>query len=116
MLLNAKDKHHQAEKPIELYEYLIKNFTDEKDVCLDQFGGSCNMLKAAVNLNRFAIVYELAKEYVKNAVDRFKCRKLYEETETSENAVESPTAKDEEDKVALTFLERIKARKSRMTT
>ena len=115
MLLNAKDKHHQAEKPIELYEYLIKNFTDEKDVCLDQFGGSCNMLKAAVNLNRFAIVYELAKEYVKNAVDRFKCRKLYEEAETSENAVGSPTAKDEEDKVALTFLERIKARKSLAT-
>lgn len=78
MLLRASDKHHQAEKPIELYEYLIRNLTEETDVCLDQFGGSCNMMKAAVNLNRFAIVYEISKEFVENALARFNLKALYE--------------------------------------
>jgi len=77
MLLKNSDKHHQAEKPIELYEYLIRNLTDEEDVCLDQFGGSCNMLKAAANLNRFSIVYELAKDFVDKAVKRFSLVPLY---------------------------------------
>ena len=77
MLLATKNKHHQAEKPIELYEYLIRNFTEEQDICLDQFGGSCNMLQASVNLNRFAIVYEISKEFVTNAVKRFNMITLY---------------------------------------
>ena len=78
ILLKNKNKHHQAEKPIELYEYLIRNLTNEHDICLDQFGGACNMLKAATNLNRFAIVYELSKEFVAKAVDRFKLKSLSE--------------------------------------
>lgn len=77
MLLKTKDKHHQAEKPIELYEYLIKNLTEEEDVCLDQFGGACNMVKAAVNTNRFAICYELASDFVAKAVERFSMTPLY---------------------------------------
>jgi site-specific DNA-methyltransferase (adenine-specific) len=88
MLLSSKNKHHQAEKPIELYEYLINNLTDEHAVCLDQFGGSCNMLKAAVNTNRFAIVYELAKDFVKRAANRFCLKQLYD-SEGSENAADN---------------------------
>ncbi len=76
----AKNRNHQAEKPVELYEYLIQNFTEENEVCLDQFGGSCNMLQAAINTNRFAIVYELCKEFVDKAVNRFGCQLLYEES------------------------------------
>ena len=78
MLMKASEKHHQAEKPIELYEYLIENLTEETDVCLDQFGGACNMLKAATNLNRFAIVYEIAKDFVEKAVKRFDMEQLFE--------------------------------------
>ena len=82
MLLKNSEKHHQAEKPIELYEYLIRNLTEEYDICLDQFGGACNMLKAATNLNRFAIVYEIAKDFVKKAAERFGLIQLYDgETE-----------------------------------
>ena len=77
ILLRNKDKHHQAEKPIALYEYLIRNFTEENDICLDQFGGSCNIIQAAINTNRFAICYELAKEFVTNAVKRFNMITLY---------------------------------------
>ena len=83
MLLKNSEKHHQAEKPVELYEYLIHNLTEEQDVCLDQFGGACNMLKAAINTNRFAIVYELSKEFVTKAVERFGAKKLYAEEENA---------------------------------
>ena len=79
--IKASEKHHQAEKPIELYEYLIEKLTNEKDVCLDQFGGACNLLKAAINKNRFAVVYEFCHEFIEKAVDRFKLNKLYDEAE-----------------------------------
>lgn len=36
------------------------------------------MLQAAVNTNRFAVVYEIAKDYIRNAADRFGLAKLYE--------------------------------------
>lgn len=73
MLLSNKDKHHQAEKPLELYEYFIRQMTEEYDICLDQFGGACNLIKACTNLNRFGIVYELCKDFVQKAVERFGC-------------------------------------------
>lgn len=81
MLLSARDKHHQAEKPIELYEYLIRNLTEEGDVCLDQFGGSCNLLKATTNLNRFGIVYEICSEFIAKAVARFGALAVYKPEE-----------------------------------
>lgn len=74
--IKAKEKVHQAEKPLALYEYLIENLTEEHDVCLDQFGGACNMLKAAVNKNRFAIVYEYCHDFVKKAAERFSAIQL----------------------------------------
>ena len=74
----GKEKVHQAEKPIPLYEYLIEQLTREGDVCLDQFGGSCNMAQAAVQKNRFAMVYEICRDFVKSAVERFKMIPLCE--------------------------------------
>lgn len=95
MLLKSSEKHHQAEKPIELYEYLIKNLTDENEVCLDQFGGACNMLKASINLNRFAIVYELSKEFVIKAKERFGLKVLFDESpEDKEQTVNSKSVFD----------------------
>lgn len=87
-LLQAKNKHHQAEKPIELYEYLINNLTEEEDICLDQFAGSCNMLKAATNTNRFAICYELCHEFVQRAIERFRLTPL---TDTPEEKPQEKT-------------------------
>lgn len=85
----GKDKNHQAEKPIAIYDYLIDMFTDVNDVCLDQFGGALNLLKSAVKKNRFGIAYELCSNFVKKAVDRFKCITLFEQDDedTSEDEV-----------------------------
>ncbi len=93
MLLKAKDKCHQAEKPVALYEYLIRNLTEEHDICLDQFGESCNMARAAVNLNRFAIVYELCKDFVKKAAERYGFMPLYSESVPTEYEAEGESIK-----------------------
>lgn len=74
--LKTKEKKHQAEKPVELYEYLIKNLSKEGEVILDQFGGSCNMMLAATNLNRSSVVYEIDEKFVKKAVDRLKLKQF----------------------------------------
>lgn len=86
----GKNKNHQAEKPVALYEYLIEMLTDEHDVCLDQFGGACNMLQGAVNKNRFAIAYELCSDFVKKAVDRFKCDILFSKDNIEEDLEDKP--------------------------
>jgi len=64
-------KAHKAEKPVALYEYLIENLTDEREVVLDQFGGSCNCAQASANLNRFGVAFETCRAYVESAVERF---------------------------------------------
>lgn len=72
---------HQAEKPIELYEFLLENLTLEEEVCLDSFGGSLNLVKACVNKNRFGIAYEKCREFIVNGVKKFGAVKLYESEE-----------------------------------
>jgi len=94
--IKASEKKHQAEKPLALYKYLIENLTEEDEICLDQFGGACNMLQAAIETKRFSIVYELSKEFVQNAVERLKMAVLYDadeapETTESEISEEPPT-------------------------
>lgn len=76
---------HQAEKPIELFEFLIENLTLEKEVCLDSFGGSLNLAKACVNKNRFGIVYEKSREFIVNGINKFNPIKLYESEEYIED-------------------------------
>lgn len=55
---SKKDKIHKAEKPISLFEDIIKYVTFEDETILDQFGGSGNSGKAALNTGRNSIVIE----------------------------------------------------------
>lgn len=91
----GKDKNHQAEKPIAIYDYLIEMLTDVHDVCLDQFAGSCNLLKSAINKKRFGIAYELCSNFVKKAVDRFGCITLFEQESENDIVEESDTVEME---------------------
>lgn len=79
----VSDKRHQAEKPVALFEYLIDMLSEEGAIVLDQFGGSCNCLEAALNKNRFAIVYECMGEFIDRAVNRLKATPLFSIRETS---------------------------------
>lgn len=54
-----KEKIIPAEKPIELYEQILKYVTLENEIVLDQFAGSGNLGKAALNLNRHSILFEI---------------------------------------------------------
>lgn len=74
-----KDKNHQAEKPVALYQYLIEQLSLEGEVVLDQFGGSLNCIEAATSRNRFAIVYELMKEHAIKGINRLKAIPLFTE-------------------------------------
>ena len=54
---------HPTQKPVELLEYLIKTYSNEGDVVLDNCMGSGSTAIAAINTNRNYIGYELNEEY-----------------------------------------------------
>ena len=68
---NSKEKQdHPTQKPIALMEYLIKTYTLEGDVVLDNTMGSCSTGVAAVNTNRKFIGIELDEIYFNIANER----------------------------------------------
>lgn len=72
-----KDKLHPTQKPVALCEYLIKTYTDEGMLVLDNCMGSGTTGVAAVNLGRNFIGMELDGEYFEIAKDRID--KAYQE-------------------------------------
>lgn len=65
-----KEKLHPTQKPVVLLEYLIKTYTNEGDVVLDNCMGSGSTCVAAVNTNRHYIGFELDEKYFQIACDR----------------------------------------------
>lgn len=65
-----KDKLHPTQKPVALLEYLIKTYTNEGDVVLDNTMGSGSTGVACVNTNRLFIGIEKEQKYYDIAVKR----------------------------------------------
>ena len=61
---------HSTQKPVALLEYLIKTYTNENDVVLDNCMGSGSTGVACVNTNRNFIGIELDENYFKIAKER----------------------------------------------
>lgn len=59
---NRNKTGHPTEKPVELGEYLIKTFTIEGEIVLDNCFGSGSFLEAAAKLNRKFIGIEINNE------------------------------------------------------
>ena len=59
-----KSKLHPTQKPVALFEYLIKTYTNEGDLVLDNCAGSGTTGVACKNLNRNFILIEKEKEYI----------------------------------------------------
>ena len=59
-----KDKLHPTQKPVALFEYLIKTYTNEGDTVLDNCAGSGTTGVACKNLNRNYILIEKEQEYI----------------------------------------------------
>lgn len=64
------NKLHPTQKPVELFEYLIKTYTNEGDVVLDNCAGSGTTGVACVNTNRNYIMMEKDKKYYDIICDR----------------------------------------------
>jgi site-specific DNA-methyltransferase (adenine-specific) len=58
-----KEKLHPTQKPTELFEYLIKTYTNEGDLVLDNCAGSGTTAIACLNTNRKYILMEKEKHY-----------------------------------------------------
>jgi site-specific DNA-methyltransferase (adenine-specific) len=67
-----QDQLHPTQKPVGLLEYLIKTYSDEGNIVLDNCAGSGTTGVAAKNLNRQFILIEKEKEYYDICVDRLK--------------------------------------------
>jgi DNA modification methylase len=65
-------KKHSAQKPVNLCEYLIKTYTNEGDLILDNAAGSGTTGVAAKNLNRQFILIEKEEEYYNIILERLK--------------------------------------------
>ena len=67
---DRKNKLHPTQKPAALLEYLIKTYTNENDLVLDNCMGSGSTGVACVNTNRNFIGIELDEKYFNIAKER----------------------------------------------
>ena len=65
-----KSKIHPTQKPVPLFEYLIKTYTNEGETILDNVMGSGTTAIAAINTNRNFIGFELDETYYNIANER----------------------------------------------
>ena len=67
---NQKAKSHTTQKSLELMEYLVRTYTNEGDMVLDNTMGSGTTNLACLKLNRKSIGIEKEKKYYDVAVQR----------------------------------------------
>ena len=70
--INRETGLHPTQKPVALFEYLIKTYTNKGDFVLDNCMGSGTTGVACVNTNRDFIGIELDENYFKIAENRIK--------------------------------------------
>ena len=61
---------HPTQKPLKVFEWLLKIFTNEHDLVLDCFAGTGSLAEAAKKLNRSSFSIESDKTYFQLMVDR----------------------------------------------
>lgn len=67
-----KDFYHPTQKPVSLCEYLIKTYSNENELVLDNCMGSGTTAIACLNTNRHYIGFETEEKYYKIAEERIK--------------------------------------------
>ena len=63
-------KQHPTQKPVPLFEYLIKTYTNEGDIVLDNCAGSGTTGVACINTNRKYILIEKEEKYYNTCIQR----------------------------------------------
>lgn len=81
----SNDNHnslHPTQKPVALFEYLIKTYTNEGDLVLDNCAGSGTTGIAAINTNRNYILIEKDETYyqlIKKRIDEHRKYDIFQE-------------------------------------
>ena len=75
-MANKSNRVHPTQKPVALFEYLIKTYTNEGDLVLDNCAGSGTTGVACLNLKRNFIGIELNPAYVKIGQERLRQKTL----------------------------------------
>ena len=68
---NDGKKQHPTQKPIDLYRWILQNYTKPTDTILDCFGGSMSNAIACHMERRKLTIIELDVDYFKSALNRF---------------------------------------------
>jgi site-specific DNA-methyltransferase (adenine-specific) len=71
----VQDTIHPTQKPVPLFEYLIKTYTDEDELVVDICAGSGTAAIACINTNRRFICFENAPKYYAIARERIQKEK-----------------------------------------
>lgn len=64
--------HHPTQKPVNLIRWLVRTYTNEGDLVLDNCAGSGTTAVACLKENRHFVGYEITKEYFDIAQERIK--------------------------------------------
>lgn len=62
-ITKSKNNVHPTQKPVGLYEYLIKTYTNENDIVFDGFSGGGTTAISCINTNRNYICCEIITDY-----------------------------------------------------
>lgn len=73
-LASNAETGHPTQKPVALFEYMIKTYTNEGDLVLDNCAGSGTTAIAAENLGRRWVCIEQDQEYSRKAIERIKAQ------------------------------------------
>ena len=65
-----QDSMHPTQKPVALFEYLIKTYTNEGELVLDNCSGSGTTAIACMNANRRFICIERDETYHRKSIER----------------------------------------------
>jgi site-specific DNA-methyltransferase (adenine-specific) len=80
---SASNTVHPTQKPVALFEYLIKTYTKENEIVLDMVSGSGTTAIAARKCNRQFICGDFTLEYVEASRKRLQETDPYQDTELS---------------------------------
>ena len=75
---NKEVRIHPTQKPVRLYQWLLKNYAKTGDRILDTHGGSCSLAIACDIMGFDCDIWEIDEDYHKAAVERFRKHRMQE--------------------------------------
>lgn len=88
----SKIKPHPARFPASLPEFFLRMLTDENDLVVDPFAGSCVTGEVCETLHRRFICCEMVEEYLRGAVGRFDQKQNAERRQVPVYSLNHPAA------------------------